>query len=81
MIGFPLFPEAASTIAGSVDLLYFFLMAVSAFFSLLIVVLIFYFAVKYRRKPERSAEQVHERMELEIAWTVVPFLITLTPRA
>ena len=36
MIGFPLFPEVASTIAGSVDLLYLFLVVVSAFFSLLI---------------------------------------------
>ena len=31
--GFPLFPEQASTFAARVDALYFFLIAISAFFS------------------------------------------------
>lgn len=77
MIGFPLFPEAASTIAWSVDLLYYFLTGVSAFFSVLIFALIFYFAIKYRRKAGKVSEQIREPLGLEIAWTVVPFLITL----
>src|SRR5438132_14416069 len=77
MIGFPLFPEVASTIAGSVDLLYLFLVVVSAFFSLLIFALLLFFAMKYRRRPGQMAEQVNEGIVLEIAWTVVPFLITL----
>jgi cytochrome c oxidase subunit 2 len=77
MIGFPLFPEVASTIAQSVDLLYFFLLAVASFFSILIFVCILYFAVKYRRTPGRTAEQIEGAIGLEIAWTVVPFLITL----
>ena len=77
MIGFPLFPEVASTIARGVDLLYFFLTGVTVFFSLLIFVLILYFAVKYRRKPHSTAEQVHEGFALEIAWSVIPFMITL----
>jgi hypothetical protein len=34
--GTPLFPEQASTMAGRVDNLYFFLLAISIFFSLLI---------------------------------------------
>src|SRR5262245_33872590 len=77
MIGFPLFPEVASSVAGGVDLLYFFLLGVTAFFSSLIFVLILYFAVKYRRTPHRTAEQVKEGLALEIGWTVVPFIITL----
>src|SRR4051812_7627870 len=77
MMGFPLFPEVASTIAGGVDLLYMFLVAVTAFFSLLILVLILLFAVKYRRKEGRTAQQIREGIGLEIAWTVIPFLITL----
>jgi cytochrome c oxidase subunit 2 len=43
--GTPLFPFAASTIASRVDALYLFLIAVTAFFSLLIAGLIVYFAV------------------------------------
>jgi hypothetical protein len=34
--GTPLFPEQASTMAGRVDALFFFLLAVSTFFSVLI---------------------------------------------
>src|SRR3984893_2230211 len=77
--GTPLFPEQASTIAGRVDALYFFLIAVSTFFSLLIAGLIVYYAVKYRRRaPNSIGTAAHGGMVLEIAWTVIPLLITLT---
>ena len=51
----PLFPEAASTMAGRVDALYFFLLAVSIFFSLLIAGLIVFYAIRYRRRDPHSA--------------------------
>ena len=74
----PLFPEQASTIARSVDGLYFFLIAVSAFFSLLIFTAVIYFAVKYRQRPGvEYAPRVRESLTLEIVWTVVPLLLTL----
>ena len=44
---FRLFPESASTFAGSVDGLYLYLLLLSAFFSVLIAFLVIYFAVKY----------------------------------
>jgi cytochrome c oxidase subunit 2 len=76
--GTPLFPESASTIAGRVDALYFFLLAVSVFFSLLIAGLIVYYAVKYhRRDPDAVGTQVHGGLILELTWTIVPFLITM----
>jgi cytochrome c oxidase subunit 2 len=76
--GTPLFPERASTIAGRVDALYFALLGISIFFSLLIAGLIVYFAIKYhRRKPDAIGEQIHGSMALEIAWTGIPFLITM----
>src|ERR1700716_2693731 len=74
----PLFPERASTMAGRVDALYFFLLAVSVFFSLLIAGLIVFYAVRYRRRsPDAVGARIHSGMVLEITWTVVPFLITL----
>src|SRR5438874_2763716 len=74
----PLFPEAASTMAWRVDALYFFLLALAAFFSLLIAGLIVYFAVKYRRRASDAVGiQIHGGMALEITWTAVPFLITM----
>ena len=54
----PLFPERASAMAWQVDGLYFLLIAVSAFFTLLIFALILVFAIKYRRSvhPHRGAD-------------------------
>jgi cytochrome c oxidase subunit 2 len=76
--GTPLFPESASTMAGRVDALYFFLLAVSAFFSVLIAGLIVYFAVKFhRRSPDAVGEQVRGGLVLELTWSIVPFLITM----
>jgi len=76
--GTPLFPDSASTMAGRVDTMYFFLLAVAGFFGLLIAGLIVYFAIKYRR---RAADEVGATqaggMVLEIGWTVIPFLITM----
>src|SRR4051794_26175982 len=76
--GTPLFPERASTIASRVDALYFFLLAVSIFFSLLIAGLIVYYAVRFRRRHDDAVgAQVHGGLILEITWTIVPFLITM----
>ena len=74
----PLFPQQASTMAPRVDALFFFLIALSLFFGLLIAFLIVYFAVKYRRRPgyERGVS-IDASIALEIFWTAVPFGITM----
>ena len=46
---FPFFPEQASEQAANVDALYFFLVAVTAFFTALIAILVVVFAVRFRR--------------------------------
>jgi len=74
----PLFPDAASTMATRVDALYFFLLAISAFFGLLIAGLIVYFALKFhRRTAEQIGARIHGAMSLEIGWTVIPLMITM----
>jgi cytochrome c oxidase subunit II len=74
----PLFPEQASTLAPRVDALFYFLVAVSLFFGLLIAFLIVYFAVKYRRRPGRErAGTFEENLPLEIFWTAVPLGISM----
>ena len=73
-----LFPHQASTFAGHVDALYGFLIAVTAFFSLLIGTLVVVFAIRYRRRsPEQVAVDVHESGVLEIVWTVIPLGLVL----
>jgi len=76
--GTPLFPERASTMAGRVDALYFFLLGITAFFSLLIAGLIVYYAIKYRRRtPDAVGAPIHGGLALEVTWTVIPLFITM----
>jgi cytochrome c oxidase subunit 2 len=74
----PLFPERASTVAGSVDDLYFFLVTVSGFFSVLIFAAVFYFAIKYRRRsPDERPKPITGSLALETIWSVIPFILTM----
>jgi cytochrome c oxidase subunit 2 len=67
------FPDQASTIAPNVDALYLYLVLVSAFFSVLIAVLVIVFAVKYRRKSDADMPKpIHGGLLLEITWSVIP---------
>jgi cytochrome c oxidase subunit II len=64
--------------AGRVDALYFFLVAVSAFFVILIAALIVVFGVRYRRRAAGDVgAKVVPALSLEIAWTVIPLAIAL----
>ena len=74
----PLFPEAATEMAREIDKLYFFGLAVAVFFSTLIALVMFYLAIRYRRrhanevgKPEKAA------LWLEVTWSVIPLAILL----
>src|SRR5205807_3500702 len=73
----PLFPDQASTVAGQVDSLYLFLVLITTFFSLLIGLLILFFAIRYKKTPDRKAEQIHGSTLLEIIWTVIPLGISM----
>jgi cytochrome c oxidase subunit 2 len=74
----PLFPEQASTIAGRVDALYTFLVAVSAFFAGLIFLLLAYFAIKYRRRSDdEQPHPVFGSLPLELGWIVIPFILVM----
>src|SRR5215208_3066352 len=75
---FPLFPQQASAQASQVDGIYFFMVAVTAFFSLLIATLVVVFAIKYRRRhTDEVGVAIHGSLALELLWTVIPFLITM----
>ena len=66
-----MFPEAASEIAPQVDLLYFFLIAVSLFFSIAIAIAILWFCIRYRRRSDDEVPpHIHGNNMLEITWSV-----------
>src|SRR4029078_11258126 len=75
----PLFPEQASTFAWQVDLLYFYLIAVSVAFSIPIVAAIIFFMLKYR-EGQRYAEtvEIHGSIVLETTWSIIPFVVSMT---
>jgi cytochrome c oxidase subunit II len=59
--------------AGKVDALYFFLVAVSAFFVVLIAALVIFFGIRYRRRAHAEVgAKVVPSLSLEIAWTIIP---------
>ena len=76
MNDFPLFPEQASSVSPLVDGLYLALVVITGAVSLLIWLVIFYFAIKYRRRPDNELAQEQEPpMALELTWTILPTII------
>ena len=78
IFGIPIFPEQASSFAADVDALYFFVVAVSAFFSLLVAVLVIVFAIKFHRK--RAGEvgaRIEGNLAMELLWSVIPTVIVM----
>jgi len=77
--GSTLLPPSASTNAPGTDWLFLFIWYVSAFFFLLIIALMVFFAWKYRRRhPEQEPRsRVTHSTPLELAWTIPPLIIVI----
>jgi cytochrome c oxidase subunit 2 len=74
----PLFPESASSIAGRVDALFLFAVAISAFISLLVLALIVGFSIRYRRRaPNEIGAPLGGSVRLETIWAVIPLIIAM----
>jgi cytochrome c oxidase subunit II len=79
MFDFPLFPDQATGHAGQVDALYFYLWGVTAFFTVLIFLLVIFFAIRYRRRPDDViTPALHANYTLEIIWSVIPLIIAMS---
>jgi cytochrome c oxidase subunit 2 len=64
--------------APRVDNLYFFLVALTVFFSTLIAVLVIVFAIKYRRQhPAQVGAPITGSVPLELMWSIIPFGIAM----
>ena len=75
---FSFLPEQASEHAGQVDLLYFFCVALTAVFTVLIPAVMVFVAIKFKRKSDDEVPKpVHGSLPLEIAWSVIPFVVTM----
>jgi cytochrome c oxidase subunit 2 len=74
----PLYPEQASNFAPQVDNLVLFMIAVCAFFAVVICAAVIYFFFKYpRKRPDEIGAPIHGDMRLEITWIVLPFFLLM----
>jgi cytochrome c oxidase subunit II len=75
---FRLLPEQASTHAPRVDMLYFFLLGVATFFTVMIAALIVFFSIKYRRGSNVDRTLVeHHPWAVETLWMVGPLILAM----
>lgn len=73
-----LFGADASLVSGDVDAVFLFILAICGFFFILTQGLLFYFALRYRRKKgEEAAETpyITGNQTLEVIWIVIPSLL------
>jgi cytochrome c oxidase subunit 2 len=74
----PLFPEQASAMAARVDHFLYFLLAVTGAVAVLVAVLVFSFAIKYRRRGEDDVTpRILGSDRLEWFWTITPLFVFL----
>ena len=78
MKGVALLPESASDFAQKMDPLFWFLTAVTVFFTLLIAGLVLWFAYRYRKGSNASrAGSKDTDLRLELAWSSIPLIVGL----
>ena len=66
-----------SSLAGTVNNVFLFMLIVSVFFLILITTLLITFSIKYRRDRHPKAEQIEGNLLLEITWTVIPLILVM----
>ena len=76
----PLFPPQASTMAGRVDALYWFMVTASGLICLGVFGAMLVFIVRYRRRPGNElGRRVTGTTPIELTWTLVPLGLAMIP--
>jgi cytochrome c oxidase subunit 2 len=74
----PFIPEAASNVARQYDALFFFVLGVTSFFTVLISLTVIFFVIRYRRRsPYEVPRPIAGSHKLETIWTIIPFIIAM----
>jgi len=69
--------SGASNFVESVDFVFLLAIGISVFFLVLITVMMIYFVIRYNRKRNPKAVNVHSNTMLEITWTVIPTILVI----
>jgi len=76
--GFSLFPPQAASLAPEIDNLYLGVVTITAFFAVVVVVCITYFAIKYRDPTgDKVGAPITGSVPLELGWSLIPFVISI----
>lgn len=74
----PIFPTAASTTAGQVDDIYFFLLGFSVFILGVVFLPMIFFLFKYRRGNRAYREPLKiSTNKIEVTWTIIPTVLAM----
>jgi cytochrome c oxidase subunit II len=78
MLSFPMSPPQASSFAPEYDAVFYMLLALTIFFTGIVLAAVVFFVVRYRRgtKADRS-RPVYENLALELSWTIIPLILAL----
>lgn len=75
----PLLPPSASTLSGEFDLLLLYITVISLIFAVGIAIMLGVLALIYRRRPgDGPPTQIHGSTKLELVWTAIPLLISMS---
>ncbi len=73
-----LIPEQASTVAVSIDALFYTLLVLTVILTLGLIALLIFFAVRYRVQPGNElAKRVEPSLKIEATWSLIPLIIML----
>lgn len=71
-------PERASTVAGTTDAIFNFILALSVFFTALILILMVAFVIKYRHREGKPHDPSGgHSTALELTWTLIPTVLVV----
>src|SRR5918993_525295 len=70
-------PPGASTFVGEIDPLYYMILVVTGVAFVLVELVLVWFLVKYRGRPNRRALYTHGNTRAEIIWTAVTALVVV----
>ena len=73
-----IYPPDASTFAKDTDSVFTFITWVCIFFFVLIIGLMVYYMIRYRRRSEDEVTpHISHNLVLEVVWSVVPIIIVI----
>ena len=78
MGNFPMMPEQASEHAASYDALFWTITGLTVFFTILVVVIMGFMIVRYRKGSTASRKgQMDSHLGLELTWTIIPLILAV----